>query len=215
MLYLSPEWQCPSTEGNSRHWLQPDKVIHPLQPQYQIKHKCNKTRFWVTAMPPYQVPKSVGAKAISGTSSPCSRHHWLYLPTSKLTVPISDQLHRLKVPQRIQFRLCVLTYRCLHGSAPSYLAEIIHPASSCAARHLWSADTSALLVPSTRRSTLGDRAFPAAAARAWNSLPAHVRNAPTLVAFRQELKTVLFRECFPVNWLPDMSCSLRNVTLTL
>ena len=23
----------------------------------------------------------------------------------------------------------------------------------------------------------------------------HVRNAPTLVAFRQELKTVLFREC--------------------
>jgi len=27
----------------------------------------------------------------------------------------------------------------------------------------------------------------------------HVRNAPTLVAFRQELKTVLFRECFPVD----------------
>ena len=48
-------------------------------------------------------------------------------------------------------------------------------------------------------STLGDRAFPAAAARAWNSLPTHVRNAPTLVAFRQELKTVLFRECFPVD----------------
>jgi len=28
----------------------------------------------------------------------------------------------------------------------------------------------------------------------------------SLVAFRQELKTVLFRECFPVDWLPDMSC---------
>ena len=107
------------------------------------------------------------------------------------TSPLLHELHWLKVPQRIQFRLCVLTYRCLNGSAPSYLAETIHPASSCAARHLRSADTSALLVPSTRRSTLGDRAFPAAAARAWNSLPAHVRNAPTLVAFRQELKTVL------------------------
>jgi len=41
--------------------------------------------------------------------------------------------------------------------------------------------------------------FPAAAARAWNSLPTHVRNAPTLVAFRQELKTVLFSECFSVD----------------
>ena len=122
------------------------------------------------------------------------------------TSPLLRELHWLKVPQRIQFRLCVLTYRCLHGSAPSYLAETIHPASSCAARHLRSADTSALLVPSTRRSTLGDRAFPAAAARAWNSLPTHVRNAPTLVAFRQELKTVLFRECHPVDWLPDLSC---------
>ena len=28
----------------------------------------------------------------------------------------------------------------------------------------------------------------------------------SLVAFRQELKTMLFRECFPVDWLPDMSC---------
>ena len=118
-----------------------------------------------------------------------------YEHTSRLV----RELHCLKVPQRIQFRLCVLTYRCLRGSAPSYLAETIHPASSCATRHLRSADTFTLLVPSTRRSTPGDRAFPAAAARAWNSLPTHVRNAPTLVAFRQELKTVLFRECFPVD----------------
>ena len=31
------------------------------------------------------------------------------------------------------------------------------------------------------------------------SLPTHVRNAPTLVAFREELKTMLFRECFAVD----------------
>ena len=39
------------------------------------------------------------------------------------TSPLLREVHWLKVPQRIQFRLCVLTYRCLHGSAPSYLAE--------------------------------------------------------------------------------------------
>jgi len=117
-----------------------------------------------------------------------------YEPTS----PLLCELYWL-MPERIQFRLCMLMYRCLHGSAPSYLAETIHPAYSHATRHLRSADTSTLLVPSTRRSTLGDHTFPAAAARAWNSLPTRVRNAPTLVAFRQELKTVLFRECFPVD----------------
>ena len=36
--------------------------------------------------------------------------------------------------------------------------------------------TSTLVLPLTRRSTLGDRAFPVAASRAWNSLPASVRD---------------------------------------
>ena len=52
------------------------------------------------------------------------------------------------------------------------------------------------LVPSTRRSTLGDRAFPVASARAWNSLPSSVRNAPSLTTFRRELKTVPVRSSF-------------------
>jgi len=35
-------------------------------------------------------------------------------------------IHWLKVPERIQFRLCVLAYRCLNSTAPSYLAETLH-----------------------------------------------------------------------------------------
>jgi len=64
-------------------------------------------------------------------------------------------------------------------------------------RRLRSADLAMLVVPSTRRSTLGDRAFPVASARAWNSLPSSVRNAPSLTTFHRELKTVLFQSnCF-------------------
>jgi len=66
-----------------------------------------------------------------------------------------------------------------------------------ARQHLRSAESSTLLVPSTRRSTLGDRSFSVAAARAWNALPQHVRNAPSLPVFRRYLKTVLFRSSFP------------------
>jgi len=41
------------------------------------------------------------------------------------------------------------------------------------------------------------RSFPVAAARDWNALPQHVRNASSLSVFRRELKTVLFRSSFP------------------
>jgi len=61
---------------------------------------------------------------------------------------------------------------------PSYLAETLQLTSSVESRRrLRSSSTSALLVPSTQRMTLGDRAFPVAAARAWNALPDSVRTS--------------------------------------
>jgi len=50
----------------------------------------------------------------------------------------------------------------------------------------------ALVVPPTRLSTVGDRAFPVAAARVWNSLPVSITSAATLNTFKQRLKTELF-----------------------
>ena len=61
---------------------------------------------------------------------------------------------------------------------------------------LQSAATSTPIVPATWWRILGDRAFPVAAARAWNSLPSFVRDEQSLVAFRWQLKTVLFRTSF-------------------
>jgi len=63
-------------------------------------------------------------------------------------------------------------------------------------RRLRSAATPTLVLPLTRRSTLGDRAFPVAASRAWNSLPASVRDIQSLSAFRQKLKLTLFSDSF-------------------
>jgi len=37
--------------------------------------------------------------------------------------PLLHQLHWLRVPERIEFKLAVLVYKCLHGTAPSYLAD--------------------------------------------------------------------------------------------
>ena len=40
--------------------------------------------------------------------------------------PLLRDLHWLRVPQRIDFKLAVLTYRCLHSTAPPYLADELH-----------------------------------------------------------------------------------------
>ena len=116
---------------------------------------------------------------------------------SEHVTPLLRDLHWLKVPERIQFRLCVLTFRCLHGSAPTYLSDGLHlTTASEVNRRLRSADVLTLSVPATRRSTLGDRAFPVAAARAWNSLPSAMQSAPSLGVFCRRLKTFLFESSF-------------------
>ena len=68
--------------------------------------------------------------------------------------------HWLKAPQRIAYKLAVLAYKCLHGTAPSYLAdELLQSADSETRTPLRSASTSSLSVRRTRLSTVGDRAF--------------------------------------------------------
>jgi len=90
---------------------------------------------------------------------------------SEHVTPLLQELHWLKVPERIQFCLCVLVHRCLHGNAPLYLAETLcltTDVESC--RRLRSGSTSTLIMPSTPRATLGDRAFPVAVAQAMHCL---------------------------------------------
>ena len=127
----------------------------------------------------------------------CATHLVFSVRRSERITPLFRELHWLRVPERVTFRLCVLAYRCLHETAPAYFAESLHQTSDVdTRRRLRSSDSAMLVVPSTRRSTLGDRAFPVASARAWNSLPSSVRNAPSMTTFRRKLKTVLFWSSF-------------------
>ena len=115
--------------------------------------------------------------------------------------PLLRELHWLRVPERISFKLAVLVYRCLHGQAPRYLADELRPLADIPSRRrLRSASSSALAVPLTRHRTIGDRAFPVVAARTWNGLPPEVTTAPSLAVFRRRLKTELFERSY------DRSC---------
>jgi len=85
----------------------------------------------------------------------------------------------------------------LNSSAPGYLASDLQRVSDLGARRrLRSSTTSALVAPRTVHATIGDRAFPAAAASVWNSLPETVRSSPSLPVFRSRLKTELFARSY-------------------
>jgi len=99
-------------------------------------------------------------------------------------------MNRLNPEERIQYKLCVLVYQCVQGSAPSYRQNAICPVASAESRRrLRSASSADLIVPATRRTTMGDRAFAVAAPRALNSLPDAIRRSPSLAVFKRSLKT--------------------------
>ena len=107
--------------------------------------------------------------------------------------PLLRDLHWLRYPERISYKLAVLVFRCPHGLAPSYLADEFTRVSEIVSRwNLRSASTANLVVPHFQRKTLGGRAFPVAAAQAWNSLPSHVTSSSSLASFKRNLKTELF-----------------------
>ena len=56
-------------------------------------------------------------------------------------------------------KVAVLTYKVVHGCAPSYLGPFVRVADLPSRRALRSANTSRLIQPQSNRSTVGDRAF--------------------------------------------------------
>lgn len=115
-----------------------------------------------------------------------------------VTKLLSDDLHWLKVPFRIIYKLCVLVFRCLRGTAPSYLTGYcvrLMDVPSRLARNR-SAISGDLLIPRTRLQTYGNRSFAIAGPSAWNSLPVDLKNEESLEIFKNRLKTHLFKCCY-------------------
>jgi len=70
---------------------------------------------------------------------------------------LMDRLHRVPVPQRVQFKVCLLTFKTLHGLAPSYHPDPYRPVISVGSR-LRSATRVELFISSTV-TNFGARSF--------------------------------------------------------
>ena len=122
--------------------------------------------------------------------------HYVITYTSKYQhiTPTLKKLHWLPIKQRIDYKLCLLTYKTLTYQQPTYLYNsLLFPSHSVSTR---SSDSLVLSIPYVR-SPLGKRAFSVIGPRLWNSLPPDTRNSSSLPIFRSRLKTHLFKIAFP------------------
>ena len=104
--------------------------------------------------------------------------------------PVLRELHWLPISKRIEFKILLVTYKCLNGLAPSFLSDLLNPYQP--KRNLRSTQHQLLHIPPTRLKTYGDRAFSVIGPTLWNKLPLKIRASPTAASFKKSLKTHLF-----------------------
>ena len=104
--------------------------------------------------------------------------------------PVLKGLHWLPVQERIMFKILLLTYKTIHGSAPSYLSELV--SSYTPSRSLRSSSKNLLCRRKTKLLQYGGRSFFSAAPKLWNELPDSVRKCESLDVFKSALKKHLF-----------------------
>ena len=96
----------------------------------------------------------------------------------------------LKIPERIDFKILLLTFKCLRNSTPVYLQELI--TKYAPSQNLRSATRSLLSVPSINTESYGSRSFHSASPHLWNNLPQCIKEADSTDKFKSMLKTYLF-----------------------
>ena len=105
--------------------------------------------------------------------------------------PSLKQLHWLPIKVRSNYKVLVLTYKSLHGKAPSYLSELLNNQWNLRSNNVITLRTS-----SNPRTQYGKRAFCYLAPHLWNLLPVHVRSSETLASFKKNLKTHYYNEVY-------------------
>ncbi len=122
--------------------------------------------------------------------------------------PHLRSLHWLKIPQRIHYKLCAMTYTILQHQQPAYLHSLIDYRPTGTTR---SSSLVTLRRPPAAKAKISDRSFYHFIPRLWNSLPPALRlpSSPTAgissthcllltrAQFLSKLKTHFFSQSYP------------------
>ena len=171
--------------GKIRHFLTRDaaeRLVHAF-----ISSCLDNLNSLLTGVPDYlihrlQLIQNTAARIITRTKQ---REH---------ITPVLHSLHWLPIKQRIDYKIALLTFNCLHGLAPQYLIELIE--LYVPTRTLRSSSECMLVERSARTVRYGQRSFSYYAPKLWNRLPKQIRDCDNKNDFKGLLKTFLFTEAY-------------------
>ena len=84
-------------------------------------------------------------------------------------------LYWLPCPQRITYKLCMIMFKCLHGSASAYLADDNTSTSLVPGRPAFRSAVHGDLVVPCHRTDWGSRSFAVTGLSSWNVVPVGLR----------------------------------------
>ena len=111
-------------------------------------------------------------------------------------LPYLKNLHILPVKFRVHYKIALLTYKCIYGTSPDYLQNLIsyYPASSYNLRV--SDDPLLLKIMSELNYKKPESIFSCASSHVWNSLPLSLREIESMSRFKKQLKRHYFSIAF-------------------
>ena len=110
-------------------------------------------------------------------------------PRTHIT-PFLKKCHLLPVKLRVEFKICVLIYKCINNSAPNYLQNLISLKDCLPSLRIYIDAT--LLHQPLLDNNFKSRRFSVAGPKLWNELPKNLRELNTISSFKSNLKTHLF-----------------------
>ena len=109
----------------------------------------------------------------------------------KSSADLLTELHWLPVKARVMFKVLVILFRVIMGTAPSYLKTMFDPIRQ--GYRLRSQNDTNFHIP-RRRTKLADRSIAVTGPKWWNDLPNYLKDIKSETRFRAHLKTYLYRK---------------------
>ena len=110
--------------------------------------------------------------------------------------PICIKLHFLPIKARIEFKICLLVFKALKYSKPSYLFDLLKPYVPIS--NILLRSRGRLSEPLISNRVNSEKCFEYHAPRLFNSLPDDIKLLDSVESFKNKLKTYLFLKAYDV-----------------
>ena len=123
------------------------------------------------------------------------------LPPQVPTTPFMMKLHWLPVKARVEFKICLITFRALKFNQPLYIRELLSLPPVEPVMSLRSSDDRCHLCEprAVGESNFANRPFSYVAPRLYNKLPLSLKQIESVDIFKKQLKSIFFSRAYDLS----------------